>query len=146
MLLASFVVPTICPPWCPPKMNRNETDGRRNGDCGEPETERAAAAYKQTGEETMKGLNMNDNMKNFLKEAEANEELRTKIEALEGADDAIEKVIAIAAEYGYALTEEDFKEGGDAALSLDDLDSVAGGISLQEKLFGFTRIRNHKCI
>ena len=79
---------------------------------------------------------MNENVKSFVKEVEANEELRTKIEALEGADNVAEKAIAIAAEYGYVLTEEDlntvteedFKESGNAALSLDDLDSVAGGI------------------
>lgn len=79
---------------------------------------------------------MNDNVKNFIKEVEANEELKAKIEALEGADDVAGQTIAIAAEYGCALaeedlrtvSEEDFEEGGSAALSLDDLDSVAGGM------------------
>ena len=33
---------------------------------------------------------MNDNVKNFIKEVEANEELKAKIEALEGADDVAE--------------------------------------------------------
>ena len=83
---------------------------------------------------------MNDNVKNFIKEAEANEELKAKIEALEGADDVVGKAIAIAAEYGYALTEEDlntvteedFKEDGEesSALGIDDLDGVSGGMKI----------------
>lgn len=80
---------------------------------------------------------MNETVKSFVKEAETHAELKTKIEALEGADDAVEQVIAIAAEYGHVLTEEDlntvtdedFKEGENASLSLDDLDSVARGMS-----------------
>jgi len=83
---------------------------------------------------------MNDNVKNFIKEMEANEELKAKIEALEGADDVVGKAIAIAAEYGYALTEEDlntvteedFKEGGEEgnALDIDDLEGVSGGLKI----------------
>ena len=83
---------------------------------------------------------MNDNVRNFIKEAEANEELKAKIEALEGADDVVGKAIAIAAEYGYALTEEDlntvteedFKEGGEEsnALGIDDLEGVSGGMKI----------------
>jgi len=83
---------------------------------------------------------MNDNVKNFLKEVEANEELRAKIEALGDVDDAVGQTLAIAAEYGCPLTEEDldtiteedFKEGEDAELSLDDLDSAAGGITVRD--------------
>ena len=83
---------------------------------------------------------MNDNLKNFIKEVEAKEELRAKLEALEGADDAIEKAIAIAAEYGFTLTEEDLatvteedsKEGGEEgnALGIDDLECVSGGMKI----------------
>ena len=79
---------------------------------------------------------MTENINKFVEEVEKNEELKAKLEALEGQDDAIGQVIAIAGEHGYtlteeelnALTEEDFKETGNAALSLDDLDSVAGGV------------------
>jgi len=81
---------------------------------------------------------MNDNMKSFIKEVGANEELKAKIEALEGADDKVAQVIAIAAEHGYTLAEEDFaalagedsQETGSTALSLDDLDAAAGGQAL----------------
>ena len=69
-----------------------------------------------------------ENVSNFTKEIESNEELRAKIEALEGADDAIEKVIAIAAEYGYSLTEGDFEKDGTAESSLGDLGEAAGGM------------------
>ena len=78
---------------------------------------------------------LTENMKKAIKAVEADEELKAKIEALEGADDAVAQAIAIRAEHGCTLTEEDFavltdedfQETGNAALSLDDLDSVAGG-------------------
>lgn len=79
---------------------------------------------------------INDDMKKFVEAIAADEELKAKIEALEGADNVVAQAIAIAAEHGYALTEEDFtvltdedfQETGNAELSLDDLDSVAGGL------------------
>ncbi len=81
-------------------------------------------------------MTMSESIKKFVGEIEEDEELKAKIEALEGQDDAIGQVIAIAGERGYtlteeelnALTEEDFKEERSTELSLDDLDSAAGGV------------------
>jgi len=78
---------------------------------------------------------LTENMKKAIKAVEADEELKAKIEALEGADDAVAQAIAIMAEHGCTLTEEDFavltdedfQETGNVALSLDDLDAAAGG-------------------
>ena len=66
---------------------------------------------------------------------EADADLKSKIEALEGAEDVIGQVIDIAVECGYTLTkedfavltEEDFQGAGNAELHLDDLDTVSGG-------------------
>lgn len=92
-------------------------------------------------------MTMTENIKKFSEEVEKDAALLARIEALEGRDDAVEQVIAIAKEYGYtlteeelnALTEEDFNEsasaGGSVELSLDDLDSAAGG-----NLFGLRMI------
>jgi len=93
---------------------------------------------------------MNDNVKKFLKEAESNEELKAKLEALEGADDVIGQTIAIAAEHGYALTEEDLNtlteedftesENKGSELDIDDLEGVSGGMKIEAikspKFFG----------
>jgi predicted ribosomally synthesized peptide with nif11-like leader len=76
-----------------------------------------------------------ENVKKFMEAIEKDDALKAKIEALEGQDNAVEQAIAIAKEYGYtlteedlnALTDEDFAEDADEALSLDDLDSAAGG-------------------
>ena len=89
---------------------------------------------------------MNDNVKDFAKEIEANEELAAKIEALEGSDDAVERIVAIAAEYGYALTEEELTESEDADLDLDDLESVAGGIIRRKRIIVVNRLITHRDI
>ena len=76
-----------------------------------------------------------ENVKKFFEAIEKDDALKAQIEALANRDDIVEQITAIAKEHGYtltaedfnALTEEDFKEGGSAALSLDDLDSAAGG-------------------
>ena len=85
---------------------------------------------------------MTDNMRRFVEAVEADADLRAKIEALQGSDDAVEQAIAIAADCGYALTagdfdglaEEDFQECGDkgSALDIDDLEGASGGIKLIE--------------
>ena len=93
---------------------------------------------------------MTDNMRKFVEAVEADADLRAKIEALQGSDDAVEQAIAIAADCGYALTagdfdglaeegfdglaEEDFQECGDkgSALDIDDLEGASGGIKLIE--------------
>ena len=66
---------------------------------------------------------MNENLKKFLEEASKNEELKAKLAALTDKEKAIE----LAKEYGFTLTPEDFQPADGAELSLDELDSVAGG-------------------
>ena len=70
---------------------------------------------------------MNENLKKFLEEASKNEELKAKLAALTDKETAVDKAIEIAKEYGFTLTSEDFKPADGAELSLDELDSVAGG-------------------
>ena len=74
-----------------------------------------------------------ENVQKFMEAIEKDDALKAKIEALEGQDNAAEQAIAIAKEYGYTLTDEDLNAltdedfADDEALSLDDLDSAAGG-------------------
>jgi predicted ribosomally synthesized peptide with nif11-like leader len=85
---------------------------------------------------------MSDNMRKFIEAVEADADLRAKIEALQGSDDAVEQTIAIAADCGYTLTaedfdglaEEDFQEGWGkgSALDIEDLEGASGGIKLIE--------------
>ena len=70
---------------------------------------------------------MNENLKKFLEEASKNEELEASLTALTDKDTAVEKAIEIAKEYGFTLTAENFQPADGAELSLDELDSVAGG-------------------
>jgi predicted ribosomally synthesized peptide with nif11-like leader len=70
---------------------------------------------------------MNENLKKFLEEASKNEELKAKLAALTDKDTAVAKAVELAKEYGFALTAEDFQPADGAELSLDELDSVAGG-------------------
>ena len=70
---------------------------------------------------------MNENLKKFLEEASKNEELKARLAALTDKETAVEKAIEIAKEYGFALTAEDFQPADGGELSLDELDSVAGG-------------------
>ena len=70
---------------------------------------------------------MNKNLKKFLEEASKNEELEASLTALTDKDTAVEKAIEIAKEYGFTLTAENFQPADGAELSLDELDSVAGG-------------------
>ena len=71
---------------------------------------------------------MNENLKKFLEEASKNEELKARLAALTDKETAAEKVIELAKEYGFTLTAEDFQPADGAELSLDELDSVAGGM------------------
>lgn len=76
-----------------------------------------------------------ENVKKFMEEIERDAALKARIEGLEGQDDAVEQAIAIAKESGFTLTDEDlnaltdadFEEDASEELSLDDLDTVAGG-------------------
>ena len=70
---------------------------------------------------------MNENLKKFLEEASKNEELKARLAALTDKETAVEKAIELAKEYGFTLTAEDFQPADGAELSLDELDSVAGG-------------------
>ena len=70
---------------------------------------------------------MNENLKKFLEEASKNEELKARLTALTDKEIAVDKTIEIAKEYGFTLTAEDFQPADGAELSLDELDSVAGG-------------------
>ena len=70
---------------------------------------------------------MNENLKKFLEEASKNEELKAKLAALTDKDTAVEKAIAIAKEYGFTLTAEDFQPAAGKELSPDEMDAVAGG-------------------
>ena len=70
---------------------------------------------------------MNENLKKFLEEASKNEELKAKLSALTDKEIAVDKAIELAKEYGFTLTAEDFQPADGAELSLDELDSVAGG-------------------
>ena len=70
---------------------------------------------------------MNENLKKFLEEASKNEELKAKLAALTDKDTVAAKAVELAKEYGFALTAEDFQPADGAELSLDELDSVAGG-------------------
>ena len=84
---------------------------------------------------------MTDNMRKFVEAVEADADLRAKIEALQGSDDAVEQAIAIAADCGYALTAGDFDglaeegfqgSGGEsAALDIDDLEGASGGMKIE---------------
>ena len=70
---------------------------------------------------------MNENLKKFLEEASKNEELKAKLAALTDKDTVAAKAVELAKEYGFTLTAEDFKPTDGAKLSLDELESVAGG-------------------
>ena len=70
---------------------------------------------------------MNENLKKFLEEASKNEELKAKLAALTDKENAVEKIVEIAKEYGLSLNAEDFKPVDGEELSLDQLDQVAGG-------------------
>ena len=71
---------------------------------------------------------MTENLKNFLKFVENNEELKEKAKELktETAEKAKEIAIAFAKENGFELTEEDF-ETPEGELSEGELADVAGG-------------------
>ena len=89
---------------------------------------------------------MNENLKKFLEEASKNEELKAKLEALTDKETAVDKAIELAKEYGFTLTSEDFQPAEGAELSLDELDSVAGGNGCFCILFGSGGGNNCVCM
>ncbi len=69
-------------------------------------------------------------MKEFLEFIETNEEAKAKVQALDAKPDAkLEDYIALAKEYGFEISENDFVsvEAKGTELSEDELDTVAGG-------------------
>ena len=67
-------------------------------------------------------------MKEFLEAVEQNPKLKEKVEALDAAGSAPAQYIALAAEYGFALTAADFAPAAAGGpVSDDELDAVAGG-------------------
>ncbi len=68
-------------------------------------------------------------MKNFLEAIEKNEELKAKVGELNEKRASAADFSALAREYGFDLTEEDFSGIGqdEGELSEDELDAVAGG-------------------
>ena len=71
---------------------------------------------------------MTENLKAFADEVNKNEELKNKLTALNNDETAKGKVIEIAKDYGFTLTEEDFEaKGAEGELSEDELNAVAGG-------------------
>ena len=66
-------------------------------------------------------------MKKLLEEIEKNQELKAKIQELDKNPESTPKdYIQVAAEYGIALTQEDFKPA-EGEVTDDELDTVAGG-------------------
>ena len=96
---------------------------------------RKAVGLSISKEKEQTSMAITENVKKFMEEIEKDAALKARIEGLEGQDDAVEQAIAIAKEAGYTLTEEDlnvltdedFEEKDSEELSLDDLDTVAGG-------------------
>ena len=68
---------------------------------------------------------MKENLKKFLQEVGKNEELKNKLAALTDKDTA--KIIEIAKEYGFTLTEEDLLSLDKKEFSDDEVDQVSGG-------------------
>ncbi len=69
-------------------------------------------------------------MKEFLEALEENEELKAKVEELcKDKDSGSKEIIALAKEYGFTLTEDDFTitQNPNGEISDDELDAVTGG-------------------
>jgi len=75
-------------------------------------------------------------MQSFIEKVKNDKELMTKLDALGANGAEADKIIALAAEYGFNMTEEDFRRVVEAAeaqhmktgeLGEEDLDAVAGG-------------------
>ncbi|MBQ7670291.1 MAG: Nif11-like leader peptide family natural product precursor [Clostridia bacterium] len=71
---------------------------------------------------------MTENMKKFLEEASRDKEFTEKLNKA----DTLDAVVALAAEKGFTLTEEDLKGGSaEGEFSGKELDAVAGGVGGQ---------------
>lgn len=73
---------------------------------------------------------MSTALKQFLEEVSKNEELKAKVMALQELEknEAVQAVITLAKEAGYALTEEDFvAKKAEGELSDEEVEAVAGG-------------------
>ena len=80
-------------------------------------------------------------MQAFIEKAKNDKELMAKLDALGASGAGADKIVALAAEYGFAITEEDYRKAAEMAgtrksgeLKEEDLEAAAGGA--WEKTFG----------
>ncbi len=78
---------------------------------------------------------MNENLKTFLDAIQINEELKEKVGEIdkkveEEPEERMDEYIAVAKEYGFTITKEDFSEEENHELSEDELQAVSGGLPL----------------
>ena len=73
-------------------------------------------------------------MKAFIEKAKNDKELMAKLNALGASGAGADKIVALAAEYGFAITEEDYRQAAEMAgtrkageLKEEDLEAAAGG-------------------
>ena len=82
-----------------------------------------------------------DQLNEFIKKAESDEELTKKLETLGHNNAQLDEYIKLAAEYGFTITEDDIKElnkskdHSTVELNEEDLDNVTGGAGPGEKCF-----------
>ena len=70
-----------------------------------------------------------ENVQAFCAKADTDEALGKKIAHVEPGDGALDQVVKIAAEAGFDVTASEIISAGRAALSDEELESVAGGLS-----------------
>ena len=87
---------------------------------------------------------MGENLKRFLQAAEENEELKSKLKALSG-EETVDEIAALAKEYGFELTKEDFKLEDGSELEDAELAAVAGGGCNPDCKIGRVKIPEKKC-
>ena len=79
-------------------------------------------------------------MQAFIDKARTDSALMAKLDTLGTGEEVSEKVIAIAAEYGFAITEEDYRQAAEQVgklksgeLAEEDLEAAAGGGPTQNR-------------
>ena len=87
---------------------------------------------------------MTENLKNILKAAEENEELKAKLQGLTG-EETPEQLAELAKEYGFTLTKEDFESEDGQELSDSELEAVAGGGCNPDCKIGRVKIPEKQC-
>jgi len=77
-----------------------------------------------------------DQLNAFIEKTKSDDGLKAKVEALGQKGAGIDDYIALAAEYGFVITAEEFNEvSKHGELSEDDLENVAGGMSNSGKCY-----------